>query len=510
MTQALRNMRLRALIIISFELIVLGTGVLLWFYDFPNGFKDFMKTEYWMIAFGAVILINLIFLWISLLHLSHIRQKSDLEAATMIGADVQEAYNFGQIGLVVCDEHGTVLWDNNLFKERKIDLLDLNILDWQPDLRNLQDAPGDMTAKIEADGKIYQVKYLSEAHLYIFKDTTDYEKIFNYSQQQGIVLGIILLDNYNDIAGNAEDDTNDVVSKVRGAIFEYAKDNGVLLRRFRSDSYFAVCNYESLQKMQADQFSILAKVRALGKGSDTVPTLSVGFAHNFPDVNKLNEMASNAIDIAMSRGGDQAVVSKYGEELKFYGGKTEAVETTEKVKVRSIADSLVSLIRESTNVLTMARQLHVPVIVVCQLNRNVEDTENKVPMLSNLRESGSIEQDADQVLLLYRSDYYTNLGQKANAKKGWGSDRNKFGNQQQQAPAAPAVDPTAPKAPEFEDKSGNPSVMKILVAKNRNGQTGDFSLIFSKSYSRFDDPTEGFEEAYAAYEKQMGGFSSGD
>jgi hypothetical protein len=40
MTQALRNMRLRALIIISFELIDLGTGGLLWFYDFPNGFKD--------------------------------------------------------------------------------------------------------------------------------------------------------------------------------------------------------------------------------------------------------------------------------------------------------------------------------------------------------------------------------------------------------------------------------------------------------------------------------------
>jgi c-di-AMP phosphodiesterase-like protein len=133
-----------------------------------------------------------------------------------------------------------------------------------------------------------------------------------------MVLGIIMLDNYNDIAGNAEDDTNDVVSKVRGAIFEYAKDNGVLLRRFRSDSYFAVCNYEALEKMEADQFSFLAKVRALGKGSDTIPTLSIGFAHNFPDVNKLNEMASNAIDIAMSRGGDQAVVSKYGEELKFY------------------------------------------------------------------------------------------------------------------------------------------------------------------------------------------------
>jgi hypothetical protein len=91
-------------------------------------------------------------LWIALLHLSHIRQKSDLKAASMIGADVQEAYNFGQIGLVVCDERGTVMWDNNLFKERNIDLLDENILDWQPKLRELQDAPSDMVVKIEANG----------------------------------------------------------------------------------------------------------------------------------------------------------------------------------------------------------------------------------------------------------------------------------------------------------------------------------------------------------------------
>jgi c-di-AMP phosphodiesterase-like protein len=99
-----------------------------------------------------------------------------------------------------------------------------------------------------------------------------------------MVLGIIMLDNYNDISGNAEDDNNDVVSKVRGAIFEYAKDNGILLRRFRSDSYFAVCNFEALEKMENDQFSLLAKVRSLAKGSDTIPTLSIGFAHNFPDV----------------------------------------------------------------------------------------------------------------------------------------------------------------------------------------------------------------------------------
>jgi len=353
MTQALHNMRLRALIIIFLELTIVGVGILLYFYDFPAGFQEWMKPEYWIVALVASLVLDIIFLWISLIHLNGIRQKSDLKAATLIGSDVQEAYNFGQLGLVVCDEHGIVMWDNNLFKERQIDLLDENILDWQPKLRDLQDAPSDMVVKIEANGRNYDVKYLSEAHLYIFKDSTEYESIFSYSKEQAVVLGIIMLDNYSDIAGNSEDDNNDVVSKVRSAIFEYSKDNGVLLRRFRGDSYFAVCNFASLKKMEDDQFTILAKVRSQGKGNDTIPTLSIGFAHDFPDVNKLNEMASNAIDIAMSRGGDQAVVSKYGDELKFFGGKTEAVETTSKVKVRSIADSICSIIKESTNVLIM-------------------------------------------------------------------------------------------------------------------------------------------------------------
>ena len=58
-----------------------------------------------------------------------------------------------------------------------------------------------------------------------------------------------------------------------------------------------------------DKFSLLDKVRNMEYRDDIKPTLSIGFACSFPDVNKLNEMASNAISLAMSRGGDQAVVA---------------------------------------------------------------------------------------------------------------------------------------------------------------------------------------------------------
>lgn len=351
MSAALRRLKRSSFIFILVELLLVAIAVVLYFYDFPKGIKDFAKTEYILIGFSGLIVIDLLFIWIGEMRLSSIRQKNDLSASSIIGSDVLEAYKYGQIGLVVTDSNDIVLWANDLFKERSIDLLDLDILAWQPELASLKNAPIDTEIKIEVSGRNYGVKYLSDANLYLFKDITEIEGVYSYSRETATVIGIFLLDNYADIAGNADDDNNDTVAKVRAAIFDYCKEFGVLLRRFRNDSYFAVCSFGGLSKMEADGFSVLEKVRAAGKGNSIIPTLSIGFAHDFPDVTKLNEMASNAIDIAMSRGGDQAVVSHYGEDLKFFGGKTAAIENTGRVQFRSLGDSLVSLIRASSNVI---------------------------------------------------------------------------------------------------------------------------------------------------------------
>ncbi|MFA5442282.1 MAG: DHH family phosphoesterase [Bacilli bacterium] len=351
MTKELKKMKIRALFIVAFELISATALAVFYFYNF-FGFGDIFIIEYLFATLAGFVVINVLFIWVMLLRLSKIRKKNDLKAAELIGNDVQEAYKFGMIGLVVVDESDIVLWTNDLFQERQIDILDVNILEWQPNLRDLHDASPDVVVKIEVNSRNYDVKYLSDAGLYIFKDMTEYESIFEYSREQAPVLGIIMLDNYSDVAGNL-DDANDVISKVKNLIFDYAKEYGVLLRRYRNDAYFALCNYTSLMRMKKDRFSLLEKVRELGAKEETPPTLSIGLAHDFPDVIKLNEMAGNAIDIAMSRGGDQVVVSKYGDELIFFGGKSEAQEKRNKVKVRVMADSVLSLIKNSSNVIIM-------------------------------------------------------------------------------------------------------------------------------------------------------------
>ncbi|AME10050.1 MULTISPECIES: replicative DNA helicase [Gemella] len=99
----------------------------------------------------------------------------------------------------------------------------------------------------------------------------------------------------------------------------------------------------------------------------------------------------------------------------------------------------------------MARELDCPVIALSQLSRGVESRQDKRPMMSDLRESGSIEQDADIVSFLYRGDYYRN------------ADTDESEIQEQ----------------------NDVSTVEVIVAKNRNGQTGTAELAFMKRYNKF-------------------------
>ena len=352
MGKTIRIIKLFSFVIILLQ-VVLGVAFSVLYFNDLFGFASLVQPFSIALAMVIVVVVDCLFIWIVILILSSLRQKTDLRAAEVIGSDVQEAYNFAMIGLAITDDKNTVLWTNDLFKARHIEIMDMDIISWQPELAALRDVNnGDQPVKIVVNSRTYSVKLLAEAGLWIFKDITDFEQIFNYSKEQAPVVGILAIDNYDDVV-RGDDDFNDVVTKVKNDIFSYAKEYAILLRRIKDDSYSMLCNYASFSRMLEDKFSIIDKVRGESTRGEIPLTLSIGIAHDFPDVNKLNDLANDALDIAMSRGGDQVVVSAYGQEMKFYGGKSEAQEKRNRVKTRVLADSLISLINASDRVLIM-------------------------------------------------------------------------------------------------------------------------------------------------------------
>lgn len=319
-------------------------------------FQEVLTESILYISLGAAVVIDIVYVWGIIFYFSKIRQKTDLRAADLIGSDIEEAYNFGMLGLAVVDENNVVLWTNTLFKERAIEILDENILDWQPALKELVEGNSKTVVKITYNTRNYDVKLLKEAGLYIFKDTTDFETISDFSKRQAVVIGQIIIDNFSDVSGSGEE-TNDVLSKVRTAIYEYARDFSSLLRKISNDAYLIICNFESLEKMIADKFSILDRIHEIGEKEATPPTLSIGIAYDYPDVVKLNDMSVSALEIATSRGGDQVVVSQYGQDLQFFGGKSEAQENHNKVRVRVMGDAVISLIKNASGVIVMGHAM---------------------------------------------------------------------------------------------------------------------------------------------------------
>jgi replicative DNA helicase len=124
----------------------------------------------------------------------------------------------------------------------------------------------------------------------------------------------------------------------------------------------------------------------------------------------------------------------------------------------------------------LARELQIPIIALSQLNRGVESRDNKRPMLSDLRESGAIEQDADIILFVYRDDVYREAQEKEKEMKA----------------KAEGKEYTS----EFRKKPEEDA--EIIIGKQRNGPTGTVNLIFQKNFTRFvDAPTgQAFEIEY--------------
>lgn len=293
-------------------------------------------------------LIDTLFCVVFVLILDKFQSKSNIVLTDVIGSDINQAYLFGQIGMAIINEEGFVLWISDYLRISDLNIVGKNIFTQYPELKSLNQENIEKTIKnIKIAEKFYEVCFLKASGLFIFKDISEYESYRITQNEKALCIGIISIDNYDDVVGNS-DIANETVEEVRDIIVAYAQKNNLLLRLFRNDSYLVLCNNKSLSSLKDDKFSVINDVRKLKSKGMIKPTLSIGFGCGISDIYKLNEMASNSLNIAFSRGGDQVVVSTFGQPVEFYGGRSVAVESNNRVNIRIFSDSFISLVNSCT------------------------------------------------------------------------------------------------------------------------------------------------------------------
>ena len=270
----------------------------------------------------------------------------------MLGSTARQAYLTGELGMVIYDDDYVVTWMSELFALRGIDRVGHKLLTWIPEADDLIAGRQD-TATVHMDNYIYEIRRSEDSQIIFFRDVTEVSTYKEKYNDEHIVLGLANFDNYEESIQYADEaDTTAIGAAVRTPLVEYCSANGVLAKRLNNQNkYLLVLNEKTFAKLAADHFSVLGKVRKAAQKMDVSITLSLAFARGTSDLFELDEMVSSLMDLAQTRGGDQVAVQKVGEEVKYFGGSSEAAEKRSRVRVRVMSHALRDLIQQSDNVI---------------------------------------------------------------------------------------------------------------------------------------------------------------
>ncbi len=187
-------------------------------------------------------------------------------------------------------------------------------------------------------------------------DETEYAQIREEFISSRPVFCIIMLDNYDEFtSGMSEKDKSLLISSIDDRLTGWVKDKGGYITRSDRDKYIFICEERYLQSFVEAKFSILDSVRELSTPKGMHPTISIGVGVDGRHLEESCQYAALALEMALSRGGDQAVI-KNRYNFEFYGGKTSQAEKRTKVKSRVMASSLSELMRSASMIFIMGHK----------------------------------------------------------------------------------------------------------------------------------------------------------
>lgn len=190
----------------------------------------------------------------------------------------------------------------------------------------------------------------------LFDEATARESFRTKLEADRAVIMYINIDNYDELVASSLDENKRAIpSRIDSIVRKWGASYDSPVISINDDKYIMYTNYSKLEKMVKDSFSVLDEVRKIESEADFPASVSIGAGCSEISLVESTELAEAALELALGRGGDQAVV-KTDEGTKYYGGTLQAIEKSNRGKARVIAHAMKAMIKDADKVLIMGHR----------------------------------------------------------------------------------------------------------------------------------------------------------
>ena len=189
------------------------------------------------------------------------------------------------------------------------------------------------------------------------QDVTELNRYIKENEQQRLVAGLIYIDNYDEVVDSVEEVRQSLLmALVDRKINQYIAGVDGIVKKMENDKYFIVIKKQYFKQLEEDKFSLLEDVKSVNIGNNIPATLSIGMGSSTVSYAQSYNYARVAIDLALARGGDQAVI-KDCDGITYYGGRREQTAKNTRVKARVKAEALREFITVKDKIFVMGHKL---------------------------------------------------------------------------------------------------------------------------------------------------------
>lgn len=289
-----------------------------------------------------------------------------------------------ELGLpyAILQEDGKIIWMNHQFEDvlGKQHVDDQQLHKFLPELTK-DHFPKEENAIAEVDVVYNEKEYIAELHrmsmekyndgshslnmtesakafiaVYLH-DVTELNQYIRETEEQRMVSGLIYIDNYDEVLNSVEEEKQSLFfALVDRKINQYINDAKGIIKKLENDKYFIAVPKHVFTKMEEDQFSVLETVKSVKIGNSIPTTISIGLGLSRDTYALSYNYARAAIDLALARGGDQAVI-KSNKGITYYGGKQEQTSKNTRVKARVKAEALREILTTKEKIFVMGHKL---------------------------------------------------------------------------------------------------------------------------------------------------------